>query len=174
MGAHNKKTNLLLVNVGQMKRLVNSSKNFVLLMIKPKDNVDNEAFKGYDSNLKFELVYVVNQYDEMFQKQKGLPPKRGIQHEIQLQQDCPLPNIGMYWMSVMESAKIKKKIQELLEKGVIRPSKSPCGYHIVLVPKKYGTWHMCVDFRTLNKISVKNCYHLPHIDDLLDQLKEVV
>jgi len=64
-----------LVNAWQMKRLVNSSKNFVILMIKPKNDVDNEAFKGYDSNLKFELVDVVNQYDEMFQEPKGLPPK---------------------------------------------------------------------------------------------------
>ena len=68
-----------------MKILVNSSKTFVLLMIKPKNDVNNEAFKGYDSNLKSELVDVVNQYDEIFQEPKGLPPKKGIQHEIQLQ-----------------------------------------------------------------------------------------
>lgn len=91
-----------------MKRLVNSSK---LIMIKPKNDIDNEAFQGYDSRLKSELVDVVNQYDEMFQEPKRLPPKRGIQHEIQLQQDFPLPNIGMYKMLVMESAEIKKKIQ---------------------------------------------------------------
>jgi len=101
---HRKKLNLSLVNARQMKRLVNSSNNFVLLMIKPKNDVDNEYFKGCDSKLKFELVDVVNQYDEMFQGPKGFPPKRGIQHEIQLQQDCPLPNIGTYRMLVMESA----------------------------------------------------------------------
>ena len=66
MRAHNKKTNSSLINARQMKLLVNSSKNFMLLMIKPKNDVDNEAFKGFDSNLKSELVYVVNQYDEMF------------------------------------------------------------------------------------------------------------
>jgi len=59
--AHSKKLNLSLVNVGQMKRLVNSSKNFVLLMIKPKNDVNNEAFKSCDSKLKSELVDVVNQ-----------------------------------------------------------------------------------------------------------------
>jgi len=63
--AHSKKINLSLVNVGKMKRLVNLSKNFVLLMIKPKNDVDNEAFKGCDSNLKSELVDVVNKYDDM-------------------------------------------------------------------------------------------------------------
>jgi hypothetical protein len=62
--------------------------------------------------LKSDLYEVVNQNDEMFQEPKGLPPKRGIQHEIQLQQDCPLTNIGMYRMSVMENVEIKKQIQE--------------------------------------------------------------
>jgi hypothetical protein len=170
--AHTKKMNLSLINAGQMKRLVNASKNFVLLMIKPKDDIENEAFQGCDTKLKSDLYEVVTQYDEMFKEPKGLPPKRGVQHEIQLQQDSPLPNIGMYRMSVMENAEIKKQIQELLDKGVIVPSSSPCGSPIVLVPKKDGTWRMCVDFRALNKITVKNRYPLPRIDDLLDQLKD--
>jgi hypothetical protein len=170
--AHTKKMNLLVINAGQMKRLVNASKNFVLFMIKPKNDVENEAFQGCDTKLKSNLFEFVNQYDDMFKGPKGLPPKRGIQHEIQLQQDCPLPNIGMYRMPVMENAKIKKQIQELLDKGVIVPSSSPCGSPIVLVPKKDGKWRMCVDFRALNKITVKNRYPLPRIDDLLDQLKD--
>jgi len=103
--AHNKKLNLSLLNVGQMKRFFNDSKNFVLLMIKPKENFENKAFQGCDAKLKSDLYEVVNTYDEMFQEPKRLPPKRGIQHEIQLQQDCPLPNIGMYRMLVMENAK---------------------------------------------------------------------
>jgi hypothetical protein len=170
--AHTKKMNLSLVNVGQMKKLVNVSKNFVLLMIKPKEDIENEAFKGCDTKLKSDLYKIVNQYDEMFKEPKGLPLKRGVQHEIQLQQECPLPNIGMYRMSVMEIAEIEKQIQELLDKGVIVPSSSPCGSPIVLVPKKDGTWHMCVDFKALNKITVKNRYPLPRIDDFLDQLKD--
>jgi hypothetical protein len=169
---HTKKMNLSIINAGQMKRLVNASKNFVLLMIKPKNDVKNEAFQGCDTKLKSNLFEVVNQYDDMFKEPKGLPPRRGIQHEIQLQQDCPLPNIGMYRMSVTENDEIKKQIQELLDKGVIVPSSLPCGSPIVLVPKKDGTWQMCVDFRALNKITVKNRYPLPRIDDLLDQLKD--
>jgi hypothetical protein len=68
--------------------------------------------------------------------------------------------------------KLKKQFQELLDKGIIMPSASPCGLAIVLVPKKYGTWCMCVDFIALNKITVKNHYPLPRIDDFLDQLKD--
>ena len=72
----------------------------------------------------------------------------------------------------MESIEIKMQIQELLNKGIIRPSSSPCGSPIVLVPNKDGTWRMCVDFCALNKSKVKNRYPLPRIDDLLDQLKD--
>jgi hypothetical protein len=77
-------------------------------------------------------------------------------------------------LSALENAEIKKQVQELLEKGFIRPSTSPCGSPIVLVRKKDGSWRMCIDYRALNKITIKNRYPLPRIDDLLDQLKEVV
>jgi hypothetical protein len=80
----------------------------------------------------------------------------------------------MYRMSVVEMTEIKKKVQGLLDQGVIRPISYPCGSTIVMVPKKDGTWQMCVDYRALNKITVKNRYPLPRIDDLLDQLKNVV
>jgi hypothetical protein len=170
--AHTKKLNLSLVNAGQMKRLVNASNNFVLLMIKPKDNVEKEAFQGCDAKLKYDLYEIVNKYDEMFQEPKGFPPKRGIQHEIHLQKYFPLPNIGMYMMLVMENVEIKKQIQDLIDKGVIMPRTFPCKSPIFLVPKKYGTWCMCVNFRSLNKITVKNSYPLPRIDDFLYQLKD--
>jgi len=91
-----------------------------------------------------------------------------------LQQDVPLPNIGMYMLLVLENVEIKKQVQELVEQGVIKPSASPCGSSIILVPKKYSTWCMCVDFLSLNKITVKNRYPFPRIDDLLDQLKHAV
>jgi len=91
-----------------------------------------------------------------------------------LQHDAPLPNIGMYRVSTIEMEEIKKQVQELLNQGVIRIRTYPCGSPIVLVPKKYGTWRMCMDFRALNKITVKNRYPLPRIDDLLDQLKNAI
>jgi len=110
----------------------------------------------------------------LFQELKGLPPKKEIVHEINLQQDAPLPNIGMYRLSALENAEIKKQMQELLEKGFIRPSTSPCGSPIILVRKIDGSWRMCIDYRALNKITIKNRYPLSCIDDLLDQLKEAI
>jgi hypothetical protein len=80
----------------------------------------------------------------------------------------------MYMMSVVEMTKIKKQVQGLLDQGVIRPTSSPCGSPIMMVPKKDGTWRMCINYRSLNKITMKNRYPLPCIDDLLEQLKNVV
>ena len=80
----------------------------------------------------------------------------------------------MYRLSALENVEIKKHVQEFLEKGFIRPSTSPCGSPIILVRKKDGSWRMCIDYRALNKITIKNRYPLPRIDDLLDQLKEAV
>eukprot|EP00253_Pinus_taeda_P022396 PITA_22396 len=139
-----------------------------------KDPEKSNAFEGCDSKQKFDLVKVVSEYDVLFQELKGLPPKREIVHDIYLQQDTPLPNIGMYRLLALENAEIKKQVQELLDKGFIRRSTSPCGSPIVLVRKKDGSWRMCIDYRALNKITIKNDYPLSRIDDLLDQLKEVV
>lgn len=66
---------------------------------------------------------------------------------------------------------INKQIQELLNKGIMNPYTSSCGSPIVLVQKKDGTWFICVDFHALNKITIKNHFSLPRIDNFLDQLK---
>ncbi|MCI34010.1 RNA-directed DNA polymerase (Reverse transcriptase), partial [Trifolium medium] len=65
---------------------------------------------------------------------------------------------------------LKKQLEELLEKRFIRPSVSPWGAHVLLVKKKYGSMRLCIDYRQLNKVTIKNEYPLPRIDDLMDQL----
>jgi hypothetical protein len=74
-------------------------------------------------------------------------------------------------MAPMELVKLKVQLQELLDKGFIRPSNSPWGAPILFVKKKDGTLHLCIDYRQLNKVKVKNRYPLLRIDDLFDQLK---
>ena len=82
--ARRMKTNLSLVFANQMKRLVNASKNFGLMIVKVKDVGQTEYFKGCDPKLKNDLIKVVSNYDIIFQEPKGLPPKREIQREIHL------------------------------------------------------------------------------------------
>jgi hypothetical protein len=74
-------------------------------------------------------------------------------------------------MAPMELAELKVQLQELLDKGFIRPSNSPWGAPVLFVKKKDGTLRLCIDYRQLNKVTVKNRYSLPQIDDLFDQLK---
>ena len=83
-------------------------------MNKPKDDVNNENFQDCNPKLKSDLYDVVDAHHEMFQEPTGLPPKREIQHEIHLQQDFPLPNIGMYHMSIMENVEINRQIKEIV------------------------------------------------------------
>jgi hypothetical protein len=75
-----------------------------------------------------------------------------------------------YRMGTLELAELKEHIKELLEKGFIRPSSSPWGAPVIFVPKKDGTQRLCVDYRALNVVTVKNKYPLPRIDDLFNQL----
>jgi len=137
------------------------------MVVRGKDVELSDAFQGCDHVHKKDLCELISNYDEMFQEPRGLPSKREIQHEIHLQHDAPLPNIGMYKMLTIEMEEIKKQVQELLNQGVIKLRTSPCGSPIVLVLKKYGTWRMCMDYRALNKITAKFFYPLPRIHDLL-------
>ena len=74
-------------------------------------------------------------------------------------------------MAPVELKELKLQLQELLEKGFIRPSVSPWGAPVLFVKKKDGTLQLCIDYRQLNKLTVKNKYLLPKIEDLFDQLK---
>jgi len=114
---------------------------------------------------------VVKEYEDIFTSPAGVPLHCQVKHSIDLTPGAPLPNGPIYRRLVLENNEIKRQIQELLQKGHIRPSSSPCGSPIVLVQKKDGTWRLCIDYRVLNKIIVRNRYPIPRIDDLLDQLK---
>ena len=74
-------------------------------------------------------------------------------------------------MAPLKLKELKLQLQELLEKGFIRPSVSPWGALVIFVKKKDGTLRLCIDYRQLNKLTIKNKYPLPRIDDLFDQLK---
>jgi hypothetical protein len=91
----------------------------------------------------------------------GVPTHCQVKHPIDLTLGAPLPNGPVYHHSLMENDEIKHQIQEFLQKGHIRPNSSPCRSPIVLVQKKDGTWQLCIDYRALNKITVRNRYPIP-------------
>ena len=100
-----------------------------------------------------------------------MPPQREIEFAIDVVPGATPASITPYRMAPLELKELKLQLQELLEKGSIRPSVSPWGAPVLFVKKKDGTLRLCINYRQLNKLIVKNKYLLPKIDDLFDQLK---
>ena len=109
--------------------------------------------------------------DVFLEELPGLPPQRVIEFAIDVIPGATPTSITLYRMALVELKELKLQLQELLEKGFIRLSVSPWGAPVLFVKKKDGTLQLCVDYRQLNKMIVKNKYPLPRIDDLFDQLK---
>jgi hypothetical protein len=101
----------------------------------------------------------------------GLPPHEGLTHAIPIIPGAKPPSRPLYRMSPRELEEVKRQVTDLLSKGLIEPSTSPFGAPVLFVQKKDGSLRMCIDYRALNKITVRNQWPLPRIDELLDQLQ---
>ncbi|RVW61807.1 Transposon Tf2-8 polyprotein [Vitis vinifera] len=101
----------------------------------------------------------------------GLPPEREVEFTIDLVPGTGPMSKAPYRMAPVELKELKVQLQELLDKGFIRPSVSPWGAPVLFVKKKDGSMRLCIDYRELNKVTVRNKYPLPRIDDLFDQLQ---
>ena len=106
------------------------------------------------------------------QELPGLPPIREVEFSIEVIPGTTPISMAPYRMAPAELKELKTQLQELLDKGFIRPSVSPWGAPVLFVKKKDGSLRLCIDYRQLNKVTIKNRYPLPRIDDLFDQLKE--
>jgi hypothetical protein len=122
------------------------------------------------STQKKQVDKVVEESSDIFSSPIGVCLHCQVKHPINLTPDTPLPNGPVYHRSLLDNEEIKRHIQELLHKGNICPISSPYGSPIILVQKKDRTWGICIDYQALNKITVRNRYPIPRIDDLLDQL----
>ncbi|KAL5546618.1 hypothetical protein UlMin_006305 [Ulmus minor] len=121
---------------------------------------------------KLEDVPVISEFIEVFPEDlPGIPPDREITFEIELLPGTAPISKAPYRMAPAELKELQTQLQELLDKGFIRPSHSLWGAPVLFVKKKDGTLRMCIDYRELNKMTIKNKYPLPRIDDLFDQLK---
>jgi hypothetical protein len=117
-------------------------------------------------------VPVVNEFPDVFPEElPDMPPDRDIEFVIEMKPGTTPIYKTRYRMATPELAELKEHIKELLEKEFIRPSSSPWGAPVIFVLKKDGTQRLCVDYRALNEVTVKNKYPLPRIDDLLNQLR---
>ncbi|XP_060210616.1 uncharacterized protein LOC132637560 [Lycium barbarum] len=136
------------------------------ILLSDSDDLSNaNQFSSFVENLLQDFVDVFP--EEM---PSGLPPLRGIEHQIDFVPGSQIPNKPAYRCNLEDTKELQRQVDELLSKGLVRERLSPCAVPVILVPKKDGTWRMCVDCRAVNKITVKYRHAIPRLDDMLDEL----
>ncbi|GKF73130.1 hypothetical protein Tco_0219462 [Tanacetum coccineum] len=124
------------------------------------------------SDKKQEEIVMVRDFPELFSDDlSGLPPLQEIKFRIELIPRVVLVAKSLYRLAPSELEELSRQLKELQDKCFIRPSLSPWGAPVLFVKKKDGYFRMCIDYRELNKLTVKNRYLLLRIDDLFDQLQ---
>ncbi|GJR74411.1 putative reverse transcriptase domain-containing protein [Tanacetum coccineum] len=122
---------------------------------------------------QLEEVPIVQDFPEVFPEDlPGIPPTRQVEFQIDLIPGAAPVARAPYRLAPSEMKELSDQLKELSDKGFIRPSSSPWGAPVLFVKKKDGSFRMCIDYRELNKLTVKNRYPLPRIDDLFDQLQD--
>ena len=119
---------------------------------------------------------MLQEYEDVFPDEvpPGLPPKRGIEHQIDLVPGASLPNRAAYRTNPEETKEIQQQVEELMKKGYVQESLSPCVVPVLLVPKKDGSWRMCVDCRAIINITIRYRHPTPRLDDMLDELSGAI
>nr|GEY46916.1 retrotransposable element Tf2 [Tanacetum cinerariifolium] len=135
-------------------------------------NITTKTIKDKSEEKRLENVPIVRDFSEVFLEDlPGLPPTRQVEFQIDLIPGAAPVAQAPYRLAPSEMKKLSDQLQELSDKGFIRPSSSPWGAPVLFVKKKDGSFWMCIDYRELNKLTVKNRYPLSRIDDLFDQLR---
>lgn len=113
---------------------------------------------------------ILQRFSLVFCKSRGLPPTRRHDHVIPLLPASSLINVRPYRYPHFQKQEIEWQVQDMLTDGTIKPSNNPFSSPVLLVRKKDDTWRFCVDYRSLNAITVRNCFPIPSIDELFDEL----
>jgi hypothetical protein len=130
------------------------------------------SLENITTSLPRAITNLLQEFKDVFPAEipPGLPPLRGIEHQIDLIPDTSLPNRAAYRTNLEETEEIQQQVQELLDNGYVRESLSPCAVPDILVPKKNGTWRMCVDYRAINNIIIHYRFPIPRLDVMLYEL----
>ncbi|GJU79126.1 putative reverse transcriptase domain-containing protein [Tanacetum coccineum] len=135
-------------------------------------HVTTKEVEDKSEKKRLEDVPIVRDFPEVFPEDlPGLPPTRQVEFQIDLIPSAAPVARAPYRLAPSEMKELSEQLKELSDKGFIRPSSSPWGAPVLFVKKKDGSFRMCIDYRELNKLTVKNRYPLPRIDDLFDQLQ---
>lgn len=158
-----------LATKSEVKRLFRAKQSLYILFCKNQILTTN-TFDDFE--VPSSVKTLLQDFQDMFPPNvpSGLPPLRGIEHQIDLIPGASLPNRPAYRSNPQETKEIQRQVDELISKGWVRDSMSPCAVPVILVPKKDGTWRMCSDCRALNNITIKYRHPIPRLDDLLDEL----
>ena len=122
--------------------------------------------------IPMEVQKVLNEFKDVMPSElpKKLPLRREEDHKIELESGAKPPAMGPYKMAPPELEELRRQLKELLEAGFIQPSKAPYGAPVLFQRKHDGSLRMCIDYRALNRVTIKNKYPIPLIEDLFDQL----
>ncbi|GJX64342.1 putative reverse transcriptase domain-containing protein [Tanacetum coccineum] len=135
-------------------------------------HITTKEIEDKSEKKRLEDVPIVQNFPEVFPEDlPGLPPTRQVEFQIDLVPGAAPVARAPYRLAPSEMKELSEQLKELSDKGFIRPSSSPWGAPVLFVKKKDGSFRMCIDYRELNKLTVKNRYPLPRIDDLFDQLQ---
>jgi hypothetical protein len=154
----------------EIKRALFSHQPLIVLMYKEALLCTNDLVGA----LPRDIVSLLQKFEDVFPGEVpyGLPPIRGIEHQIDFIPGTSIPNQPAYRSNPDETKELQRQVGELLEKGYVHESMSPCAVSVLLVPKNDGTWRMCVDCRAINNITVKYHHPIPRLDDMLDELHD--
>ena len=158
---HHDPVSLNFISSKQVKKAMKDGEEVFLCIIKEET----------ESSVPLEAQPILEEFKDVFPDDlPSLPPKRKVDHAIDLDPGGKVPNLPTYRMSHKEHEELFKQLEDYMSKGFIRPSTSYCASPVLFVKKKDGSLRLCVDYRALNKITIKNRYPIPRIDDLLDSL----
>ena len=128
-----------------------------------------------EARLTVEKIRIVREFPDVFPEElPGLPPVREVEFGIEVIPGTNPISKQPYRMAPIEMEELKAQVDEMESKGFIRSSVSPWGAPVLFVKKKDGSLRLCIDYRELNSVTIKNKYPLPRIDDMFDQLKGAV